>query len=134
MPHLDQLISTLEYTKQGSTDFVGKVMKEIYFRAERRFQKQVLYTCLGLVSTLGIFFYILVQATKEILTMDLYEYVDLGVNNPDLITTSEWQTTIMEAVPVLEIALLTILFVVLVFLLRRSIQLFYTHLLTPYAS
>lgn len=134
MEHLEHILTTLEYTQQGSPDFVGKVMKEIYFRAERRFQKQVLFTCLGIVVTLGIFFYVLISATTEMLSMDLYEYVDLGVSNPDIITTSEWQTTIMEAIPLMEIGLLIALAVLLVFLLRKSIQLFYKHLMTPYAS
>ncbi|MFN7160327.1 MAG: hypothetical protein ACK4NC_01825 [Candidatus Gracilibacteria bacterium] len=134
MTHLEQLIETMEYKKQGSSDFVGKVMKEIFFRAERRFQKQILFTCLSIVTTLGIFFYVLVGATSEILAMDLYEYVDLGVSNPDVLTTAEWQTTVMEAIPVVEIALLVVLTIVLVFLSRRSIHLIYKHLLTPYAS
>lgn len=134
MKHLEQLIMAMEYKKQGSPDFVGKVMKEIYFRAERRFQKQVLFTSMGIVATLGIFFYVLVGATAEILAMDLYEYVDLGVSNPDVLSTTEWQTTVMEAIPALEIGLLVLLSIVLVFLLRRSIQLIYKHLLTPYAS
>ena len=134
MDPLEQLIAKNTYKEQLSEDFVQSVMLAIFLREEKRFRNQIILSSIGLGVTFIVFFYILISAISEAITLDLYEYIDLGVQNPDIVSTSEWQTTIWEALPIVEIGLLTVLGLVLIFLIKKSIHLISSHFFVQYAS
>ena len=49
-------------------------------------------------------FYVLATILTKVLALDLFEFVDLGMQSPEVLTTSEWQSTVLEAIPLVELA------------------------------
>ena len=102
--YLSHIQSEKNYPVHASSGFADRVILALATRAERAFLKKMIMLWAGLLGSLSLMFYVLATILTKVLALDLFEFVDLGMQSPEVLTTSEWQSTVLEAIPLVELA------------------------------
>lgn len=129
---LSQAMKTQTYPVQASVGFYDRVLTAIAQRKETLFVRKLILLWTSMLISLGIAFYFLTEAFSKVLSTDLLEYVDMGVQNPDMLSTTEWQMTVWESVPFVEFSLVVACSIFLSYLFIKARVLFIFHT-SPYA-